>query len=308
MNGASIWTRLTLIPVVALAGANIALVLGFWRSVGGGNPIVYQVIGVCLVLIEMTGLVVAADAVADGRRPQARAWHVLFVLVLFVNLFADYGAVVTRTANDAQERAHNRALYDAAVASKAEAERDITRLTRVLDDNDDNKPLAALRAERTAALARRDAYLGQHREVPRRIATAVLRAETVLASAEDLFIAQQKRDAASATLVQYGSRPEAEHPQFEAVAALLRSLGFSVSAGTVRVWLAVPIAVILKLVLMFGFWVLPTGARRFRRQREEDVVETPRIEVVPAPRSDSLPAPRSTDFDSALEDFERGHV
>ena len=218
-------------------------------------------LGVALLFIEMTALVVAADAIARGERHKAWAWLCVFGLVVLVNLFADFGAVVTRSARDAEAR-RRRAIYDAASVTAREADADIARLTALLESGQRHRPVAALRAEHAAALDRVEVYQRIERQPPYRLVERAAAAEAALVTAETLVAAEARRDSARATMTQFGARPPGEHPQFEAVATLLNSLGVDASPGQVRVWLAVPIAIILKTVLVFGLWVLTQQERR----------------------------------------------
>ena len=109
-EGVGLWTRLTVIPVIALAGANVALAVGFWASFNGANPIVFQIIGIGMVFIEMTALVAAADADARGELSKAWIARTLFLLVAGLNVAADFGAIVTLSSGIPETRAGSRNL------------------------------------------------------------------------------------------------------------------------------------------------------------------------------------------------------
>jgi hypothetical protein len=312
----SLWSRLTIIPVVVLAIVNISLVMGFWHSFGGDNPVAFQALGVALVLIEMTALVVASDAEANGAPTRATIWRVIFGLVVVVNLFADFGAVVTRTAEDAAHRAQQRATYDTAADQEREAAAEIGRLQQLLPEGERDKPLLALQAELRAVVARVDSYAREGRVPPGRITDRLASAQSLVATRQAIDVQERLRSSARETIRRFGARPEAEHPQFVAFATLLRSLGVVVDASMVRVWLAVPIAIIMKLVIVFGFWVLTPRSRAARTEPEDlgDEAVPGSSQSTPASRIDE-PAPvrprraragRGDALAAALEDLESG--
>lgn len=283
----SVWSRLTYIPLIALAVVTIILTFDFWSSFGGHVALAFQIVGVSFVLIELTGLVIYADLIARGERLKSRWWLFALAGVILVNLFADYGAVVTRTAADANDRARARAQYESSITSEFEASAAITRLERELEQMHRNRPLAALEAEYTALRQRRTWYEERDRAAPRRLLSEVAQAESALATGRALDGAVAQRDRARRTIAEFGAPPEREHPQFEALAAMLSSLGLAVSAGTVRVWLALPIAIVLKLLQLLGFWVLShqrAGEAKGAPEVPDSVIEIMRTDDPPTPK------------------------
>jgi len=318
---ASFAERLAYSALVMLTAVNIGMVLSFWGSLGGDKALLYQFMGGGLAVIEITALVVIAEANARGENEKARAWWVVFPLVLVLGLAGDFGALLERGARDGEGRSHAVARYDAALIDDREASAEILRLGAQLDALGARRPVAALKAERDDAVARRDRHVAAGLIVPRSVAVRAVTSESALATAEALAKAEMKREAARVVLRQAGRRPDAEHPQFAGMATLLGVTGFQVSAEAVRVLLAAYAALVLKIVLVVGFWVLtPKGGFWGKRESvpPQEVGEAavnvlgPAAHVPPAldrPMVATARPPAEADaIAAALEDLENGRV
>lgn len=258
----SILTRLTNIPLFVLAGVNIWMVVGFWSQLGGGDPLPYQVFGACLAAVEVTFLVVSADAQSRGEITKARIWRIVFAIVLCLNLVADFGAIVTKTKADQQERAGQAALYDATVRTEAETSEEIARLEGALQTAGLALPTAALEARHQGVRERRQRYEVQGLRVPRAIVLETSAVEQALAISQRLDLAKAERQQARQRIQEFGTRPETSNAQIEGLVELAGATGVHLDAETVRVVLAAALALVGKLVLVFGFWaVTPRGAR-----------------------------------------------
>jgi hypothetical protein len=277
----SLLSRLTYIPLVGLAAANVLLVLGFWGSFGGENKFTYQTIGVCLAVVEFTALVVVSDANARGEKIKAFTFGALLGLILALNTIGDFGAVATMTAADTEGRAQAIARYDAVVVAEREANAEVVRLTALLETQGRNRPIAALEAEMRAAQLRRDAFIREGSQPPRRVVDRATQAESAHATAQALAINTRTRDQTRATIAGIGARPAVAHSQFVALAELAGMVGGRVTTEQVRVALAAAVALILKLVLVFGFWAV-----------------SPRIRPSAAP--DNVPMPVSASIEAEL--------
>lgn len=277
----SLLSRLTYIPLVGLAVANVLLVLAFWGSFGGENKFAYQTIGVCLAVVEFTALVVVSDGNARGEKVKAAIWGTLLGLILGINAIGDFGAVVTMTAADTEHRSQAIARYDAAVVADREANAEVVRLTASLERQGRNRPAAALEAEMRAAQLRRYAFIREGSEPPRRVVDRAAQAESAYATAQALAAHTRARDQARVTIAGIGARPAAAHSQFVGLAELARMVGVRATTEQVRIVLAAAVALILKLVLVFGFWAL-----------------TPRIR--PSTALDDVPMPVSASIEAEL--------
>lgn len=256
----SILTRLTNIPLFVLAGVNIWMVVGFWSQLGGGDPLPYQIFGACLAAVEVTFLVVSADAQSRGEIAKARIWRIVFAIVLCLNLVADFGAIVTKTKADQRERAQYVAAYDAAVRTELESNREIERLERVIAADDLALPTAAIEARLQGVRERRQRYEVQGLRAPRALVIEMTTVEQALAVSRSLDRARADRDEARKSLERFGTRPESSNAQIEGLVELAGAVGLRLDPETVRVVLAAALALVGKLVLVFGFWAVTPRA------------------------------------------------
>lgn len=322
MNGAraSLLTRLTLIPLALLAGVNVWLVVGFWGSMGGGDPLPFQIFGGCIAAIEITFLVVAADAKARGEITKARIWRAVFAFVLFANVIADFGAIAAKTGADAETRARAVAAYDSAVQIEAEASADIERLTATLELQELNLPANALEARLRGLEERRARYDAIGRLPPRSLIEQIATLEAAQAVAVTIAERTDVRDEARRQLREAGERPEASNAQIEGLVGLAGAIGLDLVPETVRVVLAAALAIVCKLVLVFGFWaVTPRLANGVQPNAEAGqpmevmaTVEAPasretKGRAVP-PRRPRPPTKADPTFERAIDDLENGLV
>ncbi|MBL8558147.1 MAG: hypothetical protein JNM47_05465 [Hyphomonadaceae bacterium] len=322
MNGprASLLTRLTLIPLGLLAGVNVWLVVGFWSSLGGGDPLPFQIFGGCIAAIEITFLVVSADAKARGEVTKARIWRAVFAFVLFANVIADFGAIAAKTSADAETRARAVAAYDGAVQIEAEASADIERLTATLEVQGLNLPASALVARLRGLEERRARFDAIGRLPPRSLIEQIATLDAAQAVAVTIAERTNVRDEARGQLREAGGRPEAANAQIEGLVGLAATIGLDLVPETVRVVLAAALAIVCKLVLVFGFWaVTPRLANGVQRHAEVRLpVEGKATEDMPvdrepaaravAPRRPKLPAKPDPTFERAIDDLENGVV
>lgn len=325
MNGAraSLLTRLTLIPLALLAGVNVWLVVGFWGSLGGGDALPFQIFGGCIAAIEITFLVVAADAKARGEITKARIWRAVFAFVLFANVIADFGAIAAKTGADAETRARAVAAYDGAVQIEAEASADIARLTATLEAQDLNLPASALTARLRGLEERRSRYEVLGRLPPRSLIEQIATLNAAQAVAVTVAERTSMRDEARRQVRDFGARPESGNAQIEGLVGLAAAAGVQLDAETVRVVLAAALAVVCKLVLVFGFWAVTPRLLNAGQPGAEDVesLSGQTAQVAPEAQQGSVPmgrpvgrrrpkAPRKADptFERAIDDLENGVV
>ncbi|MEZ5937419.1 MAG: hypothetical protein R3C52_04285 [Hyphomonadaceae bacterium] len=322
MNGAraSLLTRLTLIPLALLAGVNVWLVVGFWGSLGGGDPLPFQIFGGCIAAIEITFLVVAADAKARGEITKARIWRAVFAFVLFANVIADFGAIAAKTSADAETRARAVAAYDSAVQIEAEASADIERLTAALEAQGLNLPASALAARLRGLEQRRARYDAIGRMPSRSLIEQIATLDAAQAVAVTIAERTSVRDEARRQLREAGARPETANAQIGGLVGLAAAIGLPLNPETVRVVLAAALAVVCKLVLVFGFWaVTPRLANghqtntEARQPMEGMAIGDATVNREPAgraaaPRRPKPPAKSDPTFERAIDDLENGVV
>lgn len=256
MTRVSLLTRLTFIPLALLAGVNITLVIGFWGGLGGGDALPFQIFGGALAAIEVTCMVVASDAQARGEIAKARVWRIVFVAILATNIVADFGAITAKLNGDAAARAQIVARYDAAVRTEREADAEVARLTAALDAQGLNLPAEALAARGRGIDQRFARYEQLGRLPPRSLIDQRAALEAAQIVARDLAEQRRVRDAARTVVQQAGARPEAASPQVDSIVTILGFFGATVAPETVRVVIAAMLAVVSKLVLVFGFWAI----------------------------------------------------
>jgi len=322
MNGAraSLLTRLTLIPLALLAGVNVWLVVGFWGSLGGGDPLPFQIFGGCIAAIEITFLVVSADAKARGEVTKARIWRAVFAFVSFANVIADFGVIASKTSADAETRARAVAAYDGAVQIEAEASADIERLTATLEAQGLNLPASALAARLRGLEERRARFDAIGRLPSRSLIEQIATLDAAQAVAVTIAERTNVRDEARHKLREAGRRPETANAQIQGLVGLADAIGLDLAPETVRVVLAAALAVVCKLVLVFGFWaVTPRLANGVQPNAE---VHQPTEGVVTAgvpvnrepsaraagPRRPKAPIKIDPTFERAIDDLENGVV
>lgn len=258
----SVLTRLTNVPLFVLAGVNIWMVVGFWGQLGGGDPLPYQLFGACLAAIEVTFLVVAADAQSRGEITKARIWRGVFFVVLCLNLVADFGAIVTKTQSDQIERARHVAEYDGLRREESEASAELTDLEEALRRNGLMLPTAAIEARLRGLAERRARYEAQGLRLPRALVIETAAVEQGLAVARRADEVRRLRDRVRERLQEFGTRPEASNAQIQGLVELAGAVGVGLDPETVRVALAAALALVGKLVLVFGFWAVTPRAGR----------------------------------------------
>lgn len=313
MNGprASLLTRLTLIPLALLAGVNVWLVVGFWGSLGGGDPLPFQIFGGCIAVIEITFLVVSADAKARGEVTKARIWRGVFMFVLLANVIADFGAIAAKTRADTDERTRAIVLYDAAVQQDAEASAEIARLGATLEARGLRLPSAALEANLRSLEERRARFEAGARLPPRGLVDEIARIESAVAVARVIAAETVRRDEARAQLRAAGARPDEANAQIDGLIGLAGVVGVRLDAEDVRVVLAAALALVCKLVLVFGFWaVTPRLANDVHPSTEAAQVAADgqaRPQIAQVRRARRAPQTDAS-FERAIDDLENGVV
>lgn len=256
--------------VLALAIVQIILTWDFWGTLGAGDAVltaVFQCLGALLAIIEALALVVAGFAADRGESRRALIARLLFVPLFLINLAGDLGAIASFSAAAVTERGRDAAAYDANVRIALEAAVEIERLRTELEAERLLLPVEALRTRAEAARARVERYEAAGAVVPRVIRERATTLESAVATASEMERLIAERERALAANAEVGQRPSETHPQFEAIATLLRDAGVNAAPESVRIWLAAGLGLALKLWLAVGLWVAASG----RRARDEPV-------------------------------------
>lgn len=316
---ASALTRLTILPLLLLAGVNVWLVVGFWGGLGGEDALPYQLFGGCLALIELTFLVVAADAESRGEAAKARTWRAVFFAVLAVNLIADFGAIAAKTSADRAARLSAVAAYEAAEQRQQElvAERD--RLSVALDRSALNLPVPALEARARGLAERRQRFEAQGLRPPRALVVEIASVNEAVETARRIAVLDEHLGQVRAELAAFGSRPETSNAQIRAIVTLAATFGLNLDPERVRVGLAAGLALVAKLVLVFGFWAVTPRQRRMpvsphpeppKEGLESDDVRSEAARPLPprpeaARRRSAFQSAPDDDHEAALAELER---
>lgn len=265
-----------MIAALVLAGAvQIALVLEFWSSFAGEDAFskwVFQGLGIAFAIIEMVALAVCANAARLGAWARATAFRVVFVGLFAINLTCDIGAIYTFTTRDAEARAAALQASQSTEQVVEETRARIAALRETLVRQELDEPVVSLEIKRDAAVALRDQYgVGQRTQNWRTQRAATL--EAALATAREIERLEGELEVGRKALL---SRPQsASHPQTAALATILGWFGITASESTIRVSLALAIALVLRGVLAFGFWAatLPPGRKAEGQGRAGDPVQ-----------------------------------
>lgn len=249
--------------VLGLAALQIVLTWDFWGTFGAGSgalTVVFQGIGALLAVIEALALVVAGQAADRGDRHRANIARLLFIPLFVINLAGDIGAIATFSAAEESRRDQQVAGFDANARVASEASREVERLRVILDADDLNLPASALRPRAEAAAGRVARWEATGSIVPRAVRAEAARLQSALATATELERQVLVRERALAANAVIGARPANAHPQFEALATLLRGLGVPATPDGVRIWLAAGVGLAVKLWLAFGLWAASVRA------------------------------------------------
>lgn len=243
-----------LIALLVLAGVQIALVIEFWSSFAGESPFfkaVFVGLGLGFAGVELVALVVCANAARDGAWARANFLRLIFVALFAANLISDVGAIYAFTTTDADARS-------AAQIAGDDARRDIVDITErraalreTLGEKKLDMPVRALEIQRNAAVIARDSGGAGERTQSWRIQRAAA-LDAALETARELEALDKRLADARATAA--SSPHSGDHPQLQALATILSWFNVSVTTDTLRVALALAMAVVLRCVLAFGFW------------------------------------------------------
>lgn len=275
---------LTRALLYALAVVQCWLAWSFWQSYAGEGEVKWllPVFGVALALIEVFALVVAAQADAQGRKSRALLWRGVWIVLFVVNFGAEIGAFANVIAVEEERRGVEIAQAQSLTAERDEQVALISSLTTELQTRRADKPIEALEVELEAARALARSFSPARPRDARDIA----RLESALITARAREEARAERDRLDAAISAMGAPASAHHPQLVTLAQLLSRAGINATASDVAAFIPLGLAVVIKLVLTFGFWVTTTDAA------------TAPIEIrepVPAPRAPERPAQAVTD-------------
>lgn len=248
--------KITAFLLVIMTILQLCLVVHFWQTFGSGDEVGGAIlIGIAAVMaaIEVFMLAVAADRHLKGLKAEARVWFLLFVAVLVVSAAAEYGAISHVTNADHGQRAQEYYRYEGQQGDLARLETEIASLQRQLEENDFGTSSAAIQSRLSAEREVASRYEAVEAQVPSVLLRRIARLETARITAEQLEQKVSERDALAADLRAREAAPQAEHPQFEAIAQLL---GGDWTAQGVRTVLPALMVVVFKLVMVFGFWVI----------------------------------------------------
>lgn len=292
-----------LLFLAVLCAVQIALVLHFWESFAGDDPfygLVFQALGVSFAAIEMVLLAVASAAIEEGRRIAAYVMRIAFIGLVAINLLGDIGAIYAYTTENAQTRAIAFREGETALTDVADlrARRDALQASLAAQELD--LPVAALEVQLEAAVIARDAGgVGPRTQAWRTQRAASL--EAALVTAREIAALDQRIADAQALA---NARPISnQHPQMDALAALSAWSGAPLDADTIRIGLALMVAIILRAMLAFGFWaayprglalrgVLPVEKTQASSQEpSREPAFSPRLNRGPAATPAASPAP-----------------
>lgn len=251
--------------LVVLTGLQLSLVVHFWQSFETGDPVGGRIlIGIAAVmaLIEVFMLAVATDRARKGLKTEGRVWGLLFIAVLGVSALAEYGAIASVTSADHAQRAQVAYAYEQQQGDLGRIDAEISALQTRLQNANLNAPSAAIAAELAANQEIADRYEAVDAVVPPRLLRRIASLESARITAEQLEQSLARREALAASLRERDAAPQAEHPQFVAIA---NALGGDWTAEQVRTTLPVLMVVVFKLVTVLGFWVVsrPDGFERY---------------------------------------------
>jgi hypothetical protein len=244
---------LALAAVLALAGVNVAWAIEFWSR--GQHAIIYQIFGVAMIVVELTGLVVAAHLREIGLRRHAQVWFAVFTATLLLNVLTDFAAIMTRSAEEVENASRARATYDQALVRQTELQTQITEQALLLQARGGARPAAAIEAQLIALQRQSGAYVRSDRAVPRRLGDRIANAEADLAVAQALADARRELAQQREIIALYGQRPELP-PHLLGAANLLASLGVSRTPEQVQAWFSLLIAAIVKIAVVLGPWAI----------------------------------------------------
>ena len=297
--------------VLSLALLQIILTWDFWSTFGAGShalTLVFQGIGALLAISEALALVVAGQAADRGEGKRAIVARLLFVPLFAINLAGDIGAIATFSAAAETRRDQQTSGFDANERIATEAGREATRLRALLEAEDLNMPASALRPQADAAASRVSRWEATGAVVPRAVRVEAARLQSVLATATEMERQLVVRERALAANAAVGARPKEAHPQFEALATMLRGVGIGATPEGVRIWLAAGVGFAVKLWLAFGLWAASARATQSLAVLPIDdpqpVHEPDRAngELKPG-RTGTLPAPRAGAVQDVLDEI-----
>jgi len=249
---------LTRALLYAVAAAQCWLAWSFWQSYAGDGEVKWllPLFGVALALIEVFALVVAARADGEGRKSRALLWRGVWAVLLVVNFAAEIGAFANVIAAEEGRRSNEIAHVQQLQADRDEQAASVAALTAELAARHADKPIAALEVELGAARALAASYAPPRPRDAREIA----RLESALISARARETARAARDRLDAEIAAQSAPSSQYHPQLVTLARLLDGLGVRATPGDVEAFIPLGLALVMKLVLTFGFWVTAVEA------------------------------------------------
>lgn len=264
----------------------------FWQSYATDGParVVLPVAGAGLALLEVFALVVAADADADTKKTRGRGlvWRMVWIVLLSVNLLTEIGAFASIIAAEEGERAAVITRATDLETQRDTLDREIASLTAELAARNADKPIAALQVELDAA----HTVAAGFAEMRPRDAREIARLESAIITARARETAEASRASLQAQIGAEGATPSEYHPQLIAIATILNGAGLrSVAPSDIKAFLPLALALVLKLVLTFGFWVTA-------RDRQSSAIV---VEDVPVSPSAVPPLPPPPPLEAVVE-------
>lgn len=293
-KGAPIARGVLVVAVVALTIFQIALTWEFWGSFGEakgeGQAWVFQGIGVSFAVVEAVALVAAAAALQTKHFLKAIFGIAFFLLTFAVNLTADVSAIALYTARDNEVRAQAVASFTADEQIVRDADAMIAQRRTVLQEQNMDRPAAALTIEAEAQRGRIERLEAQGLRVSERRRQELARTEAAIILAREIEAATVRRDEARARLAEVGARPADTHAQFATISRLAGDVGASATPEDVRVWLAFLIGLTVKIWMAFGLWIASAPDRKEAEAKEDQTDAGEAASSPPEPAKDPEPA------------------
>jgi hypothetical protein len=243
-----------LLALLVLAGVQVALVIEFWSSFAGESPFfkaVFVGLGLGFAGVELVALVVCANAARAGAWVRANVFRLIFLALFAANLVSDVGAIYAFTTTDADARSAAQIAGDDARRDIADITERRAALRATLAERKLDMPVRALEIQRNAAIAARNAGGAGERTQSWRVQRAAA-LDAALETAREIETLDKRIATMRATAA--ASPHSGDHPQLQALATILSWCNLTVTTDTLRVALALAMAVVLRCVLAFGFW------------------------------------------------------
>jgi len=279
-SSADVWpvwaTRAVLVLLVPI---QCAFAWNFWRSYAptGEWSLVLPLVGVGLAILEVFALVVAGVARTRGDKAAAATWRFVWVVLFVINLTTEIGAFSNVIHADDERRSEYARHTAEMVEREGQLDAEIAALTAELETRHADKPVAALQIDLRAARAVAASFA-----TPRiRDVRDIGRLESAIVTAETRAARQAERDRLASQIAQRSDTASVHSPQLVTLARLLNAAGFrAVRPEDVEAFLPLGLALVLKLVLTFGFWVT-TPTRKSEGGGEGAPASPPTIDATP---------------------------